>query len=294
MRISNDIINRIYCNSTVRSSDYHMAENHSHNYYEIFYAQKGNTRFFVDDRLFDLHSGDFMLVPPNLVHYNRYITATTRVNIYFRDEDLMRGNDYVLKGMKERFLTKAAMYHTPGSHQEAMDYVIEQMLHEVQVNDENTEILLQLLFQEFMVLSNRYCIANTGHSTLNEQEGDISIQEAAHYISEHYNLPITLNFLAEKSGLSPAYFSKRFHLITGMGMKEYLTYVRLKHAKDELLSTSHSISEVAQNSGFSDSNYFKDVFKKEYGLSPRSYRNSRKTDLVEDRGSVLKKIPNDF
>lgn len=294
MRISNEVIDRIYCNSTVRSSDYRMAENHSHNYFEIFYVKKGNTRFFVDDRLFDLRTGDFIIVPPNLVHYNRYITQTTRVNIYFRDEDLHRGVDYVLSGLREKYLEKAAMYHTPSSHRDLLDNVIDMMLHEDHVNDENTEVMMQLLFQQLMVLASRYCTANTGYSREMTGEGDISIQEAARFISENYNLPITLNFLAEKSGLSPAYFSKRFHLITGMGMKEYLTYVRLKHAEAELVSTSHSIKEIAENTGFSDSNYFKDVFKKEYGMSPRTYRNTRRTDLVENRHRVAKNIPNDF
>jgi AraC-like DNA-binding protein len=271
-----------------------MAENHSHNYFEIFYVRKGNTRFFVDDRLFELTPGDFMIIPPNLVHYNRYITQTTRVNIYFRDEDLWRNNTYVLKNLKETYLTNAAMYHTPSSHREHLDDVIEMMLHEDMVSDENTKVMMQLLLQEFIVLSNRYCIVMTGVRDEMAQEGDLSIQEAARYISVNYNLPITLNLLADRSGLSPAYFSKRFRLVTGMGMKEYLTYARLKHAEAELVSTSHSIKEIAENTGFSDSNYFKDVFKKQYGLSPRNYRNSRRTDIVEDQERILNGVPNEF
>ena len=294
MRISNEVIDRIYCNSTVRPSSYRMAENHSHNYYEIFYVNKGNTRFFVDDRLFDLHAGDFVIVPPNLVHYNRYITQTTRINIYFREKDLMRGSEYVLKDIRERFLEKAAMYHTPASHKDLFDNVIDRLLHEDQVSDDDTEVMLQLLFQEFFVLTSRYSTPGIGYTSQFSQEGDITIEEAAHYISEHYSQPITLDFLAEKAGLSPTYFSKRFHLITGMGMKEYLTYVRLKHAEAELISTSHSIRRIAENSGFSDSNYFKDVFKKEFGLSPRNYRKTRKTDIVEQQDIILKRIPNDF
>ena len=287
MRISNDVIDRIYCNSAVRSRETRMAENHSHNYYEIFYVRKGNTRFFVDDRLFDLHEGDFMLVLPNLVHYNRYISQSTRINIYFRDVDMRRGNAYVLPDLKERFLTKTAMYHTQASHREKFESILDMMLTEDSVNDGNTELLLQLMFQELVILSTRYCTANTGYSNAISQEGDSSIQEAAHYISEHYYLPISLTELAEKSGLSPAYFSKRFHLITGMGMKEYLTYTRLRHAEDELVSTTHTIKEIAANTGFSDSNYFKDVFKKEFGISPRSYRKIRKTDFVDGAEQVF-------
>jgi AraC-like DNA-binding protein len=270
-----------------------MAENHLHKYFEVFYVKEGNTRFFVDDRLFDLHSGDFIIVPPALVHYNRYITDTTRVNIYFRDEDLRRGDSYVIRGL-ERFLEKAAMYHTPSAHRSLINNVIDMMLEEDSISDENTELMMQLLFQEFMILSNRYCTMNTGYTSQLTLEGDTSIQEAAHYISENYHLPITLNMLAKRTGLSPSYFSKRFHLITGMGMKEYLTYVRLKHAEDELISTSHSIKEIALNSGFSDSNYFKDAFRKQYGLSPRSYRQSRKSGQITEEAEAVQTILNDF
>lgn len=94
--------------------------------------------------------------------------------------------------------------------------------------------------------------------------------------------------MADRAGLSPSYFSKKFRAVTGMGMKEYLSYVRLEHASKELQSTDHSITEVAINSGFSDSNYFKDAFKKMYGISPRAYRAEReKTDQIV-QGSILR------
>ena len=72
-------------------------------------------------------------------------------------------------------------------------------------------------------------------------------------------------------------------MVTGTRMKEYLIYVRLGHAETELLSTAHTITEVAMNNGFSDSNYFKDAFRKMFGQSPRAYRASRtdKQDTAE-------------
>ncbi|QNM04219.1 helix-turn-helix transcriptional regulator [Simiaoa sunii] len=49
-------------------------------------------------------------------------------------------------------------------------------------------------------------------------------------------------------------------------------YVRLKHAQTALLTTNSSITDIALEYGFNDSNYFKDLFKKVYGKSPREYR----------------------
>ena len=48
--------------------------------------------------------------------------------------------------------------------------------------------------------------------------------------------------------------------------------MRLKHAQTALLTTDSSITDIALEYGFNDSNYFKDLFKKVYGKSPREYR----------------------
>ena len=55
-------------------------------------------------------------------------------------------------------------------------------------------------------------------------------------------------------------------------MHEYLTFIRLRSAAHELASTADSVTEVALRCGFSNSNYFKDAFKKQYGCTPRAYR----------------------
>ena len=48
--------------------------------------------------------------------------------------------------------------------------------------------------------------------------------------------------------------------------------MRIKHACDMLLNTGFSITEIAYSSGFNDSNYFGDVFKRIKGVSPLQYR----------------------
>ena len=64
----------------------------------------------------------------------------------------------------------------------------------------------------------------------------------------------------------------KFKETTGFGFKEYLLALRIKHACDMLLNTGFSITEIAYSSGFNDSNYFGDVFKRIKGVSPLQYR----------------------
>ena len=84
--------------------------------------------------------------------------------------------------------------------------------------------------------------------------------------------PITTADIAREAGLTPNYLTRKFREATGLGLKEYLIFTRLQHAAMELVSTDASITDIALKCGFSDGNYFKDVFKKSYGMGPRAYR----------------------
>jgi YesN/AraC family two-component response regulator len=72
--------------------------------------------------------------------------------------------------------------------------------------------------------------------------------------------------------MSPAYCSRKFKSVTGFGFKEYLTNIRIREASRLLLTTSKSITEIAEACGFGDGNYFGDAFKKIKGVPPRVFR----------------------
>lgn len=274
MRISDSTIDRIYISMQARTSAYKMVDNHSHQYYELYYLKKGTCRFFTHGDQFTLHSGDFIILPPGEVHYNRYITACVRINIYFRLEDIQNNGSFFTPHILDRYLPSKVI-HIPGGSRAVIETGFDKMLAEEKINDSRTFTMMPLLLKTLFIDFERFGVITEEK----DGEQDDEIVEAVHYITEHYSSPLTLENLAKRANLSPTYFSKKFHNITGMGMKEYLTYTRLQHASMELLSTRHSITDVAMNSGFSNSNYFKDAFKKMYNVSPREFRASRKTDV---------------
>ena len=103
---------------------------------------------------------------------------------------------------------------------------------------------------------------------------DSQIVQAARFISSHYTEHISAEDIAAAAGYSPNYLSVKFRKAVGIGIHEYLMFIRLQAAALELVTTDDSITEIAFRCGFSDSNYFKDAFKKKYGVSPREYRKS--------------------
>ncbi len=95
------------------------------------------------------------------------------------------------------------------------------------------------------------------------------------YIDQNFRDNINITEIAERFYMSSYYLSHAFHKLVGMSPRQYLTHVRLEHAKTLLNETPMSVQEVAQNSGFPDVNAFIRSFRQIMGLTPGQYRNMR-------------------
>lgn len=100
----------------------------------------------------------------------------------------------------------------------------------------------------------------------------MAVQKTRDLIEERIQDLPTLAELAKSSGLSRTYLSFVFKEVTGMRLQDYLTQVRLEKAKELLGRIDLKIKEIAQESGFSDPNYFCRTFKKKTGLNPSNWR----------------------
>lgn len=92
------------------------------------------------------------------------------------------------------------------------------------------------------------------------------------YLQEHLAEELSLSVLAQEFHLNPQYISQLFKNEIGVNFLSYLTNIRMEKAKKLLISTSLSIAEVAERSGYGDYRVFTKVFKKSEGLTPSQYR----------------------
>ena len=95
---------------------------------------------------------------------------------------------------------------------------------------------------------------------------------AVAYLQEHMPEQIDLHAFADSIHLS---YSRLVHLFSekmGIPPQRYLQRLRLEKACILLRDTSMSISMVAENVGIDDQFYFSRVFRRQYNMSPRSYR----------------------
>ena len=83
---------------------------------------------------------------------------------------------------------------------------------------------------------------------------------------------LSLNEVAQVTGMSPNYFSGMFSQDMKMTFVEYVTNKRMEHARQLLKESDQSAAQIAAAVGYKDAHYFSFVFKKTVGVSPREWR----------------------
>ena len=109
-------------------------------------------------------------------------------------------------------------------------------------------------------------------ATKKEEQSETVVSKAKTYIDQNFSKELTLDEVSRIVNVSPYYFSKLFKEESGENFIEYLTKVRIAHAKELLKNPALSIKEICVMSGYSDPNYFSRIFKKQEDVTPSEYR----------------------
>lgn len=92
------------------------------------------------------------------------------------------------------------------------------------------------------------------------------------YIDRHSSEKLLLSDIAEKENLNLYYLSHQFKNSFGMPFQEYLSRVRCEKARKQLILTDLSLLDICLSCGFSDPKYFNRDFRRQYGCTPKQYR----------------------
>lgn len=101
---------------------------------------------------------------------------------------------------------------------------------------------------------------------------DARIREAQQWLFRHFTETVRIESLATQAGMSPRTFARRFKLATGETPMSYLHRLRVNAARHLLEDELQSIRQVCQAVGYDDVAYFRRLFRRYTGTSPRAYR----------------------
>jgi two-component system response regulator YesN len=98
------------------------------------------------------------------------------------------------------------------------------------------------------------------------------IKHIKHVVETEYMNDISLNDVADKVNLTPAYVSYIFKKEVGQTLVKYLTDLRMSKAKILLTDQNLKIAKVGQMVGYDNQSYFNRLFKNYYGITPKQFR----------------------
>jgi two-component system, response regulator YesN len=118
----------------------------------------------------------------------------------------------------------------------------------------------------------------------NKQQNMDIIKIVKTYIAENLHNQLSLDILADKVSLSPAYLSTVFKMYTGINITDFILKQRMEKAVKLLYGYKLNVDQIAQKVGFSSSGYFIIKFKECFGMTPKKYQKEHvKNNLVHSQ-----------
>lgn len=252
----------------------HMVTNiHYHEEYELYYMLDGGTTYIIDGEIFSINKGDFVFIPRGLSHNtdNQNYRHNERILISFREEIFHENQRFILEE-----LSKTRVVYVPDTQLSVLESLLFKIEVEYVQSEKGKEVLLDLYIQELLTLLYRYKCERK--SVI--QESDKIVYTISEYIGQNYGQDITLKSLSKNFAISEGYLSRKFKAVSGLGVNQYITYVRISHAEKLLRDSGLSVTEIAEKCGFCGSTYFSSVFRKVKGVPPLTYR-KQSTEFIK-------------
>lgn len=261
----------------VHNTDFFM---HTHaDYSELAIVLYGNANHIVNNESYFIKKRDVFVINSDTSHGFSNTNNLHICNIMYRPErlffadiDIRRSSGFHALFVIEPYLAKSNHFKSRLALQltefEHVNSMIMSMLHEFEQKKEGFQTMLSAQFIQLIVLLSRLY-----HFSATCDEPDIvNIARSVSYIENHYRDPISIGDLADQCNFSKRHFSRVFKKAYQTTPCNYILGLRLQHSCVLLKNTSLSISEIASQSGFSDSNYFTRQFRKSFYMTPKEYR----------------------
>ena len=234
---------------------------HLHGAIEIVYVTKGSLELGVGEDLYHLDEGDLGIVFPNIIHHYQVFSGGENKAIYlFMEPSLFTG---FIEGLKLYCPDNPVIK----KHDLQSDVVsaIKNL-----TKEENDNSIMGHAYAQ-MILA--YVFTTVKLVEKDSVGEDNLIYQAVSYVAMNFREDISLEKMALELGVSKYVLSRMFARTFHCNFCKYVNKARLNLAVSYLENSNISITELCLECGFDSQRTFNRVFKEEYKMTPREYRN---------------------
>lgn len=248
---------------------------HWHNQVELIRVREGHIHCHVNHTDFHLSPGEFCFINRGQLHrvYNTDAAPCT-LEVLAVSPELLSQNKKVFDAYIAPVINDGAFTHVRIEGKSGLTKVMEQMMDELSGIAKEKPLgfeleavgMIYLLFRRLYML---YTAPRAPHPL----DNDVSLQRRmTAFIYEHYSEKISLEDIARAGVVSPSKCTALFRKYTQKSPVNFLISYRLEMGSRLLTETAKTVSEIAQDCGFSQQSYFNRMFLREFGCTPREWR----------------------
>lgn len=117
-----------------------------------------------------------------------------------------------------------------------------------------------------------------------------TLETITQYMQNNFSQPLTIADLAQLTTIHPSYFSEAFKKQYQTTVTQYLSTLRLNHAKFLLRNTSYTMQQIAEAVGYKDEFYLSRKFYMSFGIRPSNYRQQHQKKIVAHTVSAAENL----
>ncbi len=246
---------------------------HSHTFYEVLFCRAcEGVEYLVGTERYRLREGDVVIVPPGVSH--RPLLPERMIRPYVRDVLWMSVEfvQQIRKWVPNLHIgaeDNTTLLHTKEEVQAAIGKLFDHGIREAEREGEDQDLAI---IGNTITLLTQLRRAYATHSARPMQaERPALLDRALRYMEENLARKITMAEVAHHLFVSESTLSQLFRRKMGVSFYRCLTQQRLIAAKT-LIGQDVPLEAVSHQVGFSDYSTFYKAFHKEFGISPRQYR----------------------
>ena len=253
---------------------------HWHPEIEITYVRKGTMCYKVNNLVYHLKEGDIVFNNSGALHSGTmenqedctYIPVTFDPRLIYGFFQSTINSKYVDPVIQDSLLPAICIDQSEPWHRPFREYLLRIIALDEKKPD-FYELDITICLQSMWRLLLEHITYEPQASRENSLEYD-RIKKILSYIEDNYQNKITLNDIAGHIHLCESECTRLFKRHMNTTLFAFLQEYRIERSL-EFLQSGELISDIALNTGFSDSNYYSKVFAKIKGCSPREYRKHR-------------------
>ena len=262
---------RVVCGQMVLSDKQYL-----HNEAVFGIVNEGSLQINVDDRSETLEKGTIYFVSPNRKYrFQNYDGAVVEIiSLNFSNAPAF-SQDYIPQSIIRALVNgNCSSFAKVSPGESSYSFMHEALIAVKKAEEEKAEYFQLQVYSKmyglfFELFSNKYVKILDVEMRSKKYR---ALLRVTHYIDEHYSDGVSLEEVADATGISRYYVSHLFKELMDNTFVGYVNELRLNHAAMLLATTDSPIIEIASKSGFNNLSNFNRAFKMYFGKTPSAYR----------------------